>query len=334
MSTNNLWEAPADEGYWRALLGQTRPANGEQSAPEQSLVSSSENGWMLAEKSYTQGDTLELRVVSHNRGGLLVDLGGLNGFVPASQLAAFPRNLADDARAQELARYVGNSLRLKVIELERARNRLILSERVVNPPVSRADRLLATIQPEQTCSGIVRNVTDFGAFIDLGGVEGLVHVSELSWEYVKHPSDLLTPGQEIQVYVLDVNREQRRIACSLKRLVPNPWQDLLSRVKPGDWVTGTVTSVVPFGAFVRIAHGIEGLVHTSELAEGRFFHPRDVVKEGQTVRTRVLEIDAIQRRIKLSLRQNAGASATDHPDELMPPPPDAGYWKSLAESGT
>ncbi|MBI5648887.1 MAG: S1 RNA-binding domain-containing protein [Chloroflexi bacterium] len=338
MAGQNPWEQSPDEGYWRALLGDTsaKPSADGAPAPDPLAtgISTPETGWALAEKSYTQGDTLELRVVSHNRGGLLVDLGGLHGFVPASQLAAFPRNISEDARTQELARYVNTMLRLKVIEFERARNRLILSERIVNPPVSRMEQLLAAIQPQQTRPGIVRNVTHFGAFIDLGGVEGLIHVSELAWEYVKHPRDLLTPGQQVQVYVVEVNREQKRVACSLKRLTPNPWTDLAAHLRPGDWVNGVVTSVVPFGAFVRIANGVEGLVHSSELAEGHFLHPRDVVQEGQAVRARVLEIDSAQRRVKLSLREqnNAGARGKAGAD-LMPPPPDAGYWKSLAESG-
>jgi small subunit ribosomal protein S1 len=318
------------------LLGESSTKPESASAPNQvaPAVNTPETGWALAEKSYTQGDTLELRVVSHNRGGLLVDLGGLHGFVPASQLAAFPRNISEDARMQELARYVNTNLRLKVIEFDRARNRLILSERVVNPLVSRTEQLLAAIQPQQTRAGIVRNVTDFGAFIDLGGVEGLIHVSELAWEYVKHPRELLTPGQPVQVYVVEVNREQKRVACSLKRLTPNPWTNLAATLHPGDWVDGTITSVVPFGAFVRIANGVEGLIHASELAEGHFLHPRDVVQEGQAVRARVLEIDSAQRRIKLSLRaqNNSGARAATKTDP-MPPPPDAGYWKSLAESG-
>ncbi len=341
MTESKSWEQSPDEGYWRALLGESgskQAADGNASqtttAPPAPALP---NGWTLAEKSYAQGETLELRVVGYNRGGLLVDLGGLHGFVPASQLAAFPRHTQEDARAQELARYVNTSLRLKVIEFDRARNRLILSERVVNPPISRTDQLLATIQPEQTRKGTVRNVTDFGAFIDLGGVEGLVHVSELAWEYVKHPRDLLAPGQEVQVFVLEVNREQKRIACSLKRLKPNPWMDLAANLHPGDWISGTVTSVVSFGAFVRIADGIEGLVHTSELAEGNFLHPRDVVREGQVVQARVMEIDPTQKRVKLSLRnkENGASSGQSkkNDSDMIPPPPDAGYWKSIAESG-
>jgi small subunit ribosomal protein S1 len=276
---------------------------------------------------------------------LLVDLGDVRGFVPASQLAVFPRQMPEDQRMEELARCVGNTLRLKVIEFDRARNRLILSERVANPPVSHADQTLASIQPQQTRAGVVRNVTDFGAFIDLGGVEGLIHVSELSWQYVKHPREVLSPGQQIQVYIMEVNREQKRIACSLKRLTSNPWSTVAGTLHPGDLVEGVITSVVPFGAFVRVANSVEGLVHVSELAEGNFLHPRDVVQEGQSVQVRVIDVDPEQQRLRLSLRLNTRANGAQPKQEYesnqgawtsgsnMPPPPDPGYWESLAESG-
>ena len=239
---------------------------------------------------------------------------------------------------QALAQFVGNELKLKVIEFDRAHNRLILSERVVNPPVSHAEQMLATIQPQETRKGVVRNITDFGAFVDLGGVEGLVHVSELSWQYVKHPRDVLTPGQEVQVYVMEVNREQKRIACSLKRLSSNPWALAAEKIHPGDTIDGTITSVVAFGAFVRVAEGVEGLVHISEMGNGSQ-HSSEDVKEGQAVRVRVIEIDPNQQRLRLSLRINgsqsrqanraSGESRTVPP----PPPPDPGYWDSLAQSG-
>lgn len=346
MSDVKPWEESPDDGYWHVMLGgpDTPTENGAAAAPVAAPASSS--GWTLAEKSYADGETLELRVVGYNRGGLLVDLGDVRGFVPASQLAAFPRQMPEDQRMEELARCVGNTLRLKVIEFDRVRNRLILSERIANPPISHAEQTLASIQPQQTRSGVVRNVTDFGAFIDLGGVEGLIHVSELSWQYVKHPREVLSPGQQVQVYIMEVNREQKRIACSLKRLTSNPWSTVAGTLRPGDLVDGVITSVVPFGAFVRVANSIEGLVHVSELAEGSFLHPRDVVQEGQSVQVRVIDIDPEQQRLRLSLRLNArsnGAppkqvyesrSAGSSGDPMAPPPPpDPGYWESLAESG-
>ncbi len=351
------WEELPDDGYWHALLGDRSgveppaesrrvpppavmmaPRNGDGSAP----ASAPPNGWTMAEKSYVEGDTLELRVVGHNRGGLLVDLNGVHGFVPASQLVSFPRKAPEEERLQELARYMNVVLRLKVIEFDRTRNRLILSERVANPVVPRADQVLASIQPQQTRKGVIRNITDFGAFVDLGGVEGLIHISEFSWQRIDHPRELLTPGQEVQVYIMEVDREQKRIACSLKRLVPNPWAEIAEKMQPGDWIDGVVTNVVSFGAFVRIAEGVEGLIHISELAEGSFLHPHDVVQEGQTVHARVINVDPRRQRIGLSLR-NETRPLADSPASSRakvwgdsappPPPPDAGYWESLAQSG-
>ncbi len=349
------WEEVPDDGYWRALLDdKTEPSVEPQIAPPPVLLPASSNGndsspvpvppsgWAMAEKSYTEGDTLELRVVGHNRGGLLVDLTGVHGFVPASQLVSFPRKAPEEERLQELARYVNTVLRLKVIEFDRTRNRLILSERVANPVVPRADQVLASIQPQQTRRGVIRNITDFGAFIDLGGVEGLIHISEFSWQRINHPREMLTPGQEVQVYVMEVDREQKRIACSLKRLVPNPWAEIAEKLKPGDWIDGVVTNVVSFGAFVRITEGVEGLIHISELAEGSFLHPHDVVQEGQNVHARVINIDPRRQRIGLSLRNEARPPADARaPSKAKawgesappPPPPDAGYWESLAQSG-
>ena len=340
MSESKPWEESPDDGYWQAVMGEkpaARPPADELPAP--ATDAPTPLGWARAEASYTQGNTLELRVVGHNRGGLLVDLGDVRGFVPASQLATFPRQVTEDERMQALARYVGTDLRVKVIEFEPARNRLILSERVANPPPSRAEHVLAQIEIAQTRHAIVRNVTDFGAFVDLGGVEGLIHVSELSWQYVAHPRDVLTPGQEIDVYVMEINREQKRIACSLKRLKPNPWSEISAKLKPGEWTTGVVTSVVPFGAFVRIAEGVEGLLHVSELAQGGFVQPRDVVHEGQAVRVRVLDIDPAQQRMKLSLRENNSRGYAHNPssapassEHLPPPPPlDPGYWENLVK---
>ena len=335
MSEDNPWEETPDEGYWQATFSKGNVSAESKSAP------ASAAGWALAEKSYADGDILELRVVGYNRGGLLVDLGDTRGFVPSSQLVSFPRHTPEDQRMQELAHRVGNSLRLKVIEFDRSRNRLILSERVANPPVSHTEQLLAAIEPQQTRQGVVRNVTDFGAFVDLGGVEGLVHVSELSWQYVKHPRDVLSPGQEVQVYIMEVNREQKRIACSIKRLTSNPWVVAAEQLRPGDTVDGVITSIVPFGAFVRVADGVEGLVHVSEMANTDFQQPRDVVQEGQAVQVRVVDIDPDQQRLRLSLRLNGSANAAPLNHESSqtqhqvppPPPPDPGYWESLAQLG-
>ncbi|MCX7840193.1 MAG: S1 RNA-binding domain-containing protein [Anaerolineae bacterium] len=318
------WEEAPDENYWQMLLGTSQTSGNTSSATQT-------DGWARAQASYTQGEVLELRVVGYNRGGVLVDLGNVRGFVPASQLASLPRQLSEEERAQALANYVGTMLRVQTIELDRARNRLILSERVANSPSARAEQLLATFEPGQTRRGIVRNVTDFGAFVDLGGVEGLIHVSELSWHYVPHPRQALQPGQEVEVYVLEVNREQKRIACSLKRLTPNPWLTIGDKLKPGDWTEGVVTSIVPFGAFVRVNEGVEGLVHISELSRGNHASAHQDLQVGQTVRVRVLELDATQQRMKLGLRRPRSHNNNRPP--APPPEPDPGYWDYLAKLG-
>jgi small subunit ribosomal protein S1 len=340
MTEAKHWEEQPDEGYWQLVLGGTPSTPPAQSTQVTENAPPAASGWVRAEASYAQGETLDLRVIGYNRGGLLVDLGDVRGFVPASQLSNLPRQLADDERIQALARYVDTTLKLKVIEFDRVRNRLILSERIVNPPVSRAEQLFAEIQPNEIRQGTVRNITNFGAFVDLGGVEGLIHVSELSWQYVSHPNQILSPGQQIDVFIMEVNREQKRIACSLKRLKPNPWADITTKVKPGDWVSGVVTSVVAFGAFVRIAEGVEGLLHISELAGRDFTHPRDLLQEGQTVQVRVMELEPSQQRMKLSLRPIAERGNGSDPArnsqwieswDNVPPPPenDDAYWESL-----
>lgn len=288
-------------------------------------------GWDRAAESYAQGSTLDLKVIGYNRGGLLVDLSDVRGFVPASQLINFPRRVGEEERMNELARYVGKGIRVKVIELDRVHNRLILSERVANLPVSRAEQVITSLQPGSTVRGTVRNVTDFGAFVDLGGVEGLIHVSEMSWQRVGHPRDVCIPGTEIDVYVIDVNREQRRVGLSLKRLHPDPWSLVAQRYHVGDIVDATITNVVSFGAFARLPEGVEGLIHSSELAEGSFLHPRDVVHEGQAVKVRVMNMDPSRQRIGLTLRlsENSrdraqeGSSSNQSVSE-------EGYWDSLA----
>jgi small subunit ribosomal protein S1 len=329
MAPVSIEEPHQDEGYWQSLLSTSSSGAGPQPAAP-APITPNEGGWSLGERSYHQGETLELTVVGYNRGGLLVDLGEVRGFVPASQLIALPRSNTDQERMQELANYVGKSLRLKAIECNREANRLVFSERVANPPVSRVDQIINTIEQGGNYTGTIRNVTDFGAFIDLGGVEGLVHISELSWKHVKHPRDVVTPGQQIQVMVIDIDRSQKRIACSVKRLTPNPWAVVADRIKPGDWVEGTVTNIVSFGAFVRLADGVEGLIHVSELASGSFLDPHTVVREGQEVRARVMNVDPMRKRISLSLRDENARAIQD--DNAMPPEPDAGYWQSIADS--
>lgn len=335
---NKPWEELADDGYWNTVI-ENNPHPSDDAIPA-SITSPQSSGWERAQNSYANGDVLELRVIGNNRGGLLVDLGDVRGFVPASQLVTFQRQTREDERMQELAQYVDRFLKLKVIELDRTHNRLILSERVATPIVSHADQVLATIEPKQTRQGVVRNVTNFGAFVDLGGVEGLIHVSELSWQYVRHPGDVLAPGQQVDVYVMEVNREQKRIACSIKRLAINPWQSAAEKLHAGDIIDGVVTSVVPFGVFVRVLDSIEGLVHVSEL-EGNIASVSNDLKPGQALQARVIDIDASQQRLRLSLRLNpiqpnnlVPSRKTEVTHHVPPPPPeDPGYWDTIAKLG-
>lgn len=290
------------------------------------------SGWEIAQGSYADGRVVELHVVGYNRGGLLVDLGDVRGFVPASQLISFPRRNTEEERMAEMAHYVSKCLRLKVIELDRQHNRLILSERIARMPISRSEQLLNSIQPGQALTGTIRNVTDFGAFVDLGGVEGLIHVSEMSWQRVNHPKDVCTAGTTVNVYVIDVNRDQRRIGLSLKRLAPDPWALVAEHYTIGDIVDAVITNVVSFGAFARLPEGIEGLIHTSELAEGQFLHPNDVVHEGDTVKVRVMNVDPTRQRIGLTLRLvDTGRMPMSAP-LAGPAENDDGYWNSLASS--
>ncbi len=201
-----------------------------------------------------------------------------------------------------LASRVGTFVNLRVIEMDREQNRLILSERAAQVEPGTRATVLNSIQAGEVCTGTVTNLCDFGVFVDLGGVEGLIHISELSWGRVGHPSDVLERGDTIRVYVMSVDPDEERIALSLKRLHPDPWQTVEQRYQVGQIVEGEITNVVDFGAFACIEEGLEGLIHVSELAEGHFLHPRNVVQEGEIVRARILNIDGNARRLGLSLR--------------------------------
>lgn len=310
---------PPDEGYWEALLqeGETAAEGGtsrkkddlwdgydfeDTNAAAYGSPNGSQADWEQVQQVFGSDTTVELRVIGHNRGGLLVEWNSLRGFIPASQLVDFPVLADIRERRDHLASRIGQMLRLRVIELEQDQNRLILSERAAQVQPGTRAYVLSTIREKDICSGQVTNLCDFGVFVDLGGLEGLIHISELSWGRVGHPRDVLTRGETIQVFVLSVDQEQGRVALSLKRLRPDPWKTVEERYVIGQIVEGTVTNVVDFGAFVCIEEGLEGLIHVSELAEGHFLHPRNVVHEGEMVRARVLNIDGRARRLGLSLR--------------------------------
>jgi len=311
---------PLDEGYWAALLREgefAEPVPMEQAhngdiqsvdeAPDKVIQRQTEpaeqSDWVEIQRIMDNDEVVELQAIGYNRGGLLVEWRSLRGFVPASQLIDFPSTSNDFTRKRMLMSRIGASMVLRVIELSEEQNRLILSERAAQAqPGERAD-ILTRLRSGDYVEGIVTNLCDFGAFVDLGGLEGLIHISELSWGRVGHPAEILERGTEVKAYVLEVNRDAGRIALSLKRLHPDPWETVQQRYQIGETVEGVITNVVDFGAFARIEEGLEGLIHVSELAEGHFLHPRNVVSEGQHVSARILSIDGHARRLGLSLRE-------------------------------
>ncbi|MEA3459492.1 MAG: S1 RNA-binding domain-containing protein [Chloroflexota bacterium] len=317
---DNSWERPLANGCWEALLRgeevEASPVGEEEvwqdigsSLGEEEHAGRLEAGeewrrqaWRLACESFKNSDVLDLEVTDYNRGGLLVTLNGLPGFVPASQLVDMPSYSTSEDRMKWLTSQVGEELPLKIIELDRDQNRLILSERAAVEG-EKAERLLNELCEGDIRRGRVTRLCNFGAFIDLGGMEGLIHISELSWGHVDRSSDVLKSGDEVEVYVLNVDRRRQRVGLSLKRLQPNPWDTVEERYQVSQLVQGVVTNVVSFGAFVRIEEGLEGLVHISELAEGNFLDPHNVVKEGDEITVRILSVDGERHRLGLSLRQ-------------------------------
>ncbi|MEI6778713.1 MAG: 30S ribosomal protein S1 [Chloroflexales bacterium] len=262
-----------------------------------------EKSWRTLQTAYEKGDVLSARVVNYNKGGLLVNLDGVRGFVPASQVNGISRG-PDTQKQSDMARMVNTDLQLKVIEINRSRNRLILSERqaVQEARESKKDELLSRLKEGDVRAGIVSSVCDFGAFVDIGGTDGLVHLSEISWSRVKHPSEILKPGDKVQVSILSIDQERKRIALSIKRTQSEPWTRAGDRYQLGQVVEGTITQLASFGAFARIEDGIEGLIHISEMGDERIQHPKEVVAEGDTVQARIIRIDPARKRMGLSLR--------------------------------
>jgi small subunit ribosomal protein S1 len=298
--------APIDEGWWAAVLQEeehhytSRRSNGK---PPPAATSDPAADWQAARRLYEVDEPVALDVVGYNRGGLLVGFRSLQGFVPASHLVNFPNQVSEDERMLALSRKVGMRLNLKVIEYDPTKGRVVFSERAAQTGPGSRQAVLGRLRPGSVVSGVITNVCDFGAFVDLGGIEGLIHVSEVSWSRVGHPRDVLNCSQTVEVTVLSVDPDQSRVALSLKRMRPDPWANVEQRYQLGQVIEGTVTNVVNFGAFVGIEEGLEGLVHVSELADGHFLHPRNVVREGDRVRACVVSIDGPGRRLGLSLRR-------------------------------
>ena len=264
--------------------------------------------WLWAQELLDSQEVFEGKISGFNRGGLLVQMRHLRGFVPGSQLDRMQRAVGRGSSPEEKWQHlVGEPINAKVIEVDRSRDRLVISERAAMREVREQtkDRLLEELQEGQIKTGRVINLADFGAFVDLGGADGLIHLSELSWKRVSHPRDAVSVGDEVQVYVLNVDRERRRIGLSLKRLEADPWTTVEADYPAGKLVAATITKLTKFGAFARISglDGIEGLIHISELSDEHVESPRDVVTEGQTLTLRVIRVDARQRRLGLSIKR-------------------------------
>jgi small subunit ribosomal protein S1 len=268
-----------------------------------------ELAWKNIERAAESGEPVDGRVIEVVKGGLILDL-GVRGFLPAS--------LVDIRRVQDLDEFLGQTLRCKVIELNRSRNNVVLSRRAVLEEERKEARqaILDRLNPGDVVEGQISNIVDFGAFVDLDGMDGLIHISELSWSHVNHPSEVLEIGQDVKVKVLDIDRERQRISLGLKQTQSDPWQQVVEQYSQGDVVEGKVTKVVTFGAFVEILPGVEGLVHISELAPYHVENPREVVSQGDTVQVLILEIDAERRRLSLSMKRVEGEEGTGEPAEL------------------
>jgi small subunit ribosomal protein S1 len=258
-----------------------------------------EKAWRTIERAAESGEAVTGTVIEVVKGGLIVDL-GVRGFLPAS--------LVDIRRVQNLDEFMGQKIECRVIELNRSRNNVVLSRRAVLEEERKEQRqeILDRLQPGMIVEGAISNIVDFGAFVDLNGIDGLIHISELSWSHVNHPSEILNIGDVVPVKVLDIDRDRQRISLGLKQTQEDPWQRVVNTYRVGDELEGTVTKVVAFGAFVEILDGVEGLVHISELAHHHVENPREVVDPGQEVKVKILEIDAERRRLSLSVKRVEG----------------------------
>ena len=269
-----------------------------------------EQGWRTLQQRFEEGESFDVQVNGFNKGGLLVNVEGVHAFIPFSQaVSAQPPAESESQSAEKAASVpesaVGKTLLVKVIEVNRARNRVILSERsaLQDWRTIQKDRLLEELQEGELRKGRISSIRSFGVFVDLGGADGLAHLSELSWERDKTPEDLYRIGQEVDVYVMKVDREAKKIALSLRRAQPEQWEGIVEKYQVGQVVTGTITKLVTFGAFARIEGPVEGLIHVSELVNRRIAHPREVLKEGNVIPLKIVRIERDRQRLGLSLRQ-------------------------------
>ena len=296
-----------------------RPESGDNPAILSVDRAIGEQGWRYLEKAMEAGEVIEGKIAGFNRGGSIVEVEGVQGFVPMSQLVSVPRerfriyqDSGDGLSAEEQesiqeaqSAELGRQIPMKVLEVNRSRNRAIFSERqaVQESRDARKAKLIEELEEGQVRNGTVTGISSFGAFVDIGGADGLIHISELSWSMVNSPEEVVSVGQKVDVFVLRVDAENMKIALSLRRLQPEPWETIHERHNIGDIVNATVTKLTNFGAFARVEDSIEGLIHISELSARMINHPREVVREGEQVEVKILRIEPERRRLGLSLKQ-------------------------------
>ncbi|HLF73029.1 MAG TPA: S1 RNA-binding domain-containing protein [Anaerolineales bacterium] len=309
-----------DEGWWESILAEEKRYSPLGPRPKQAAQKASapvpkdqEPGqpaaavnpdWAHAKDLFRDDHILSVKVTGHNRGGLLVEGDGLSGFVPFSHLVGLAGKSDVTDRDVSLETYTGRELKVKVIECAPEEARVVFSERAALSEPGKRSELFHTLEPGARVRGTVTNITDFGVFVDLGGVEGLIHISELSWGRVTHPNQIVGLGHEIDVQVLDLSVERCRVALSLKRLTQNPWERASRDFAEGTVLPAEVTAVVSYGAFARLEAGVEGLIHATEMSLEAGQTPRDLLKEGQQVQVRVLHVDPAHQRMGLSLKTN------------------------------
>ncbi|MBA4376193.1 MAG: 30S ribosomal protein S1 [Anaerolinea sp.] len=265
-----------------------------------------EEGWKIVEIMVAKKESFHSSVIGYNKGGLIVPVGGLRGFVPASQISFTRRaGMTGDTPEQRWSRMIGQEIDVCVIEVDRERRRLILSERQASSETrdSLKERVIDELKEGQVCSGRVTSLAEFGVFVNVNGADGLVHLSEISWDRIQHPSELLKVGQEVKVKVISIDREKKRIGLSIRQLLSDPWDQKASEFQVGQLIEGSITRLTKFGAFARLTDDIEGLIHISEISEKRIEHPKEVLKEGDTCTLRIIKIDNDNHRIGLSLRR-------------------------------
>ena len=291
---DSWWKAALSEGEenFNIAFDQDDSEESSDRLPPPILLTQPENDWNNIKRLYQSDEIISLKAVGCNQGGLLVQGDTINGFVPASHLLA----------GHKKKEYLGQIISLKIIEYDQDRCRVVLSERAAQAEAGTRLKLLDTLEEDTCIPGVVTTLTDFGAFVDLGGMEGLIHISELSWGRVDHPSDVVEVGDNLEVYILNIDREENKVALSLKKMCSNPWETIAERYQPGQVVEAVVKNIVSYGAFVRLEEGVDGLIHVSELSgNGDQVSPWDVLEENQKVRVEIIHLDPKEQRLGLSL---------------------------------